>query len=90
MFKNSSYTKPKTFGINFEKTSVQSVKDIVNSYKNHPSIIKIKQLVDGSDVSDSETFPSKRVNETDIKKSSEKSRYKNTSVMLSRHEFVSE
>ena len=90
MFKNSSDTKPKTFGISFEKTSVQSVKDIVNSYKNHPSIIKIKQLVDGSDVSDSETFPFKRVNETDIKKSSEKSRYKNTSVMLSCHVFISE
>ena len=28
----------KTFGINFKNTSVQSVRDIVNSYKNHPSI----------------------------------------------------
>ena len=29
----SSGTTPKTFGINFENISVQSVKDIVNSYK---------------------------------------------------------
>ena len=39
----SSGTKRKTFGTNFENTSVQSVRDIVNSYKNHPSIIKMKQ-----------------------------------------------
>ena len=38
----------KTFGTNFENTSVQSVRDIVNSYKNHPSIIKIKQVVNAS------------------------------------------
>ena len=37
----SSGTKPKTFGTNFENPSVQSVRDVVNSYKNHPSIIKI-------------------------------------------------
>ena len=51
--KKSSGTKPKTFGINFENTSVQSVRDIVN-YKKHPSITKMKQLV-------------KTVNETEIK-----------------------
>ena len=40
----SSGTKPKTFGINFENTSVQHVRDIATSYKNHPSIIKVKQF----------------------------------------------
>ena len=64
---NSSGTKPKTFGTNFENTSVQSARDIVSSYKNHPSIIKIKQVVNGSDVSDSERFSSKTVNESEIK-----------------------
>ena len=63
----SSGTKPKTFGTNFENTSVRSVRNIVNSYKNHPSIIKIKQLVNGSDVSDSERFSFKTVNESEIK-----------------------
>ena len=38
----SSGTEPKTSGTNFENTSVQSVRDIANSYKNHPSIIKIQ------------------------------------------------
>ena len=57
----------KTFGANFENTSVQSVRDIVNSYKNHPSIMKIKQVVNGSDVSDSERFSFKTVNESEIK-----------------------
>ena len=57
----------KTFGTNFENTSVQSVRDIVNSYKNHPSIIKIKQVVNESNVSDSERFSSKTVNESEIK-----------------------
>ena len=52
--KKSSGTKPKTFGINFENTSVQSVRDIVNFYKKHPSITKMKQVV-------------KTVNETEIK-----------------------
>ena len=56
----------KTFGTNFENTSAQSVRDIVNSYKNHPSIIKIKQVVNGSDVSDSERFSLKMVNESEI------------------------
>ena len=42
----------KTFGTNFENTSVQSVRDIVNSYKNHPSIIKIKQVVNESVIKD--------------------------------------
>ena len=41
----SSGTKPKTFGIKFENTSVQPVRDIVNSYRNHPRIIKIKQVL---------------------------------------------
>ena len=57
----------KTFETNFENTSVQSVRDIVYSYKNHPSIIKIKQVVNGSDVSDSERFSNKTVNESEIK-----------------------
>ena len=57
----------KTFETNFENTRVQSVRDIVNSYKNHPSIIKIKQVVNGSDVSDSERFSFKMVNESEIK-----------------------
>ena len=57
----SSHTEPKTFGTNFENTSVQSVRDIVNSYKNHPSIIKIKQVANGSD------FPSKRSTKVKLK-----------------------
>ena len=57
----------KTFGINFENTSVQSVRDFVNSYKNHPSIIKIKQAVNGSDVFDSERFFFKTINDSGIK-----------------------
>ena len=57
----------KTFGTNFENTSVQSVRDIANSYKNHPSITKIKQVVNGSDVSDSERCSFKTVNESEIK-----------------------
>ena len=40
----------------FKNISVQSVRDIVNSYKNHPSIVKIKQVVNGSNVSDSERY----------------------------------
>ena len=46
---------------------MQSVRDIVNSYKNHPSIIKIKQVVNRSDVSDSERFSFQTVNENEIK-----------------------
>ena len=61
----SSYTK--IFGTNFENTSVHSVRDIVNSYKNHPSIIKIKQIGNESSVSDSERFSFKTVNESEIK-----------------------
>ena len=57
----------KTFSTNFESINVQSVRDIANSYKNHPSIIKIKQVVNGSDVSDSERFSFKTVNESKIK-----------------------
>ena len=57
----------KTFETNFENTSVQSVRDIVNSYKNHPSIIEIIQVVNGSDVFDSERFSFKTVNESEIK-----------------------
>ena len=53
--------------LNFKNTSVQSVRDIVNSYKNHPSIIKIKQVVNGSNVSDSERFPSKRSTKVKLK-----------------------
>ena len=33
-------TKPKTFGTNLRNTSVHSVRNIVNSYKNHRIIIK--------------------------------------------------
>ena len=57
----------KTFETNFENASVQPVRDIVNSYKNHPSIIKIKQVVNGSDVSDSERFSFKTVSESETK-----------------------
>ena len=57
----------KIFGINFKNTSVQSVRDIVTSYKNHPSIIKIKQVVNGFNVSDSERFSFKTINESEIK-----------------------
>ena len=57
----------KTFETNFENTSVQSIRDIVNSYKNHPSITKIKQIVNGSDASDSERVSFKTVNESEIK-----------------------
>ena len=42
VIKKCSGTKPKTFGINSENTSVQSGRDILNYYKNHSSIIKIK------------------------------------------------
>ena len=64
---HSRGTKPKTFGTNSGSTSVHSVKDIVNSYRNHPSVIKIKQVVNGSDVSDSERFSFKTVNGNEIK-----------------------
>ena len=57
----------KTFETNFENTSVQSIRGIANSYKNHPSIIKIKQIVNISNVSDSERFSFKTVNESEIK-----------------------
>ena len=57
----------KTFGTNFGNTSVQFVRDIVNYYKHHPSIIKIKQVVKGSDVSDSKRFSFETVNEIEIK-----------------------
>ena len=57
----------KTFETNFENTSVQPVRDIVNSYKNHPSIMKIKQVINGSNVSDSERFSFTTVNESEIK-----------------------
>ena len=63
----SSGTKPKNFGTNFENTRVHSVRDIANSYKNHPSIINIKQVVNESDVSDSERFSFKTINESEIK-----------------------
>ena len=56
-----------TFGINFESTSVQSVRDIASSYENHPSIIKIKEVVYGSDVSDTKNVSFKTVDKTEIK-----------------------
>ena len=37
---------------------------MVNSYKNHPSVIKIKQVVNGSEISESERFS---INENEIK-----------------------
>ena len=63
----SSDAKPKAFGINFENTSIHSVKDIVNSYKDHINIIKIKQVVNGSEISDKKRFCLKTANETEIK-----------------------
>ena len=45
---------------------MRSVRGIVNCYKNHPRIIKIKQVVNRSDVSDSEKFSSKTGNESEI------------------------
>ena len=56
-----------TFGINFESTSVQSVRDIASSYENHPSTIKIKEVVYGSDVSDTKNVSFKTVDKTEIK-----------------------
>ena len=64
IIEKSSGSNPKTFGINFENTAVQSFKDMVNSYRNHPSVIKIKQVVNGSDISESERFS---INENEIK-----------------------
>ena len=61
-----SGTKPKTFSTNFENT-YSLVTDVVNSYKNHPRIIKLKQVVNGSAVPESERFSSKTVNEIEIK-----------------------
>ena len=63
----SSGTKPETFGTNVENTTIQSIRDIVNSYKNHPSIIKYKQVVNGSDVSDSKRFSFKTIKKKEIK-----------------------
>ena len=63
MFDKSSGTKQKTLGKHFENTTVCSVRDIVNFYKNHSSIIKIVQAVSGFDVSDSERFSLTMVNE---------------------------
>ena len=63
----SSGSTPNTSGINFENTRVQSVRDIFNSYKNHPSNIKIKQVVNGSDDSYSERFSFNSVSENEIK-----------------------
>ena len=63
----SSDTKPKTFRTNFETTSVQSVRDIANCYKNHPTIIKIKEEVNGSDVFNGERLSFKMANEVKLK-----------------------
>ena len=46
---------------------MQLVRDFANFYKNRPSIVKVKQGVNGSDVCDSERFSFKTVNETEIK-----------------------
>ena len=65
----SSGTKPKTFRIKFENTSAQSVRDIVNSYKNHPNI-KIKQIVNGSFKTVNESEIKDLVKKQDMKKAS--------------------
>ena len=67
IIEKSSGTKSKTFDTNLENISVQSISDIVNSNKNHRSIIKTKQMLNGFDVSDSERFSFKTVNESEIK-----------------------
>ena len=59
--------KPRHFNVNFENTIMQSIKDIVNCYENPPSIIKITQAMNGSDVPDSEKFSFKTVNELKLK-----------------------
>ena len=64
MLKKVVALNQKTFDINFESTSVQLVRDIVNSFRNHKSLVKIKQVVNGFDVSYSERFS---FNETEIK-----------------------
>ena len=61
-----SGTKPKTFTTNFENTC-SLVTDVVTSYKNHPRIIKLRQVVNESAVPESERFSSKTVNEIEIK-----------------------
>ena len=45
---------------------MQPVRDIANFYKNRPSTVKAKQVVNGSDVCDNERFSFKTVNETEI------------------------
>ena len=55
-------TIPKIFDTNFENTSEQSVRDIVNSSKNNSSMFLI-----GSDVPYSKRFAFKMVNDTDGK-----------------------
>ena len=67
IIEKSSDTKPKTFRTNFETTSAQSVRDIANCYKNHPSIIKIKEEVNGSDVFNGERLSFKTANEVKLK-----------------------
>ena len=62
----SSAIKAKTLNTNFENTSMQPVRDIANFYKNRPSTVKAKQIVNGSDVCDNERFSFKTVNETEI------------------------
>ena len=58
-------TKPKTFGTILKTPAYILLEKF--SYKNHISIIKIKQVADGFDVSDSERFSFKTVNESEIK-----------------------
>ena len=53
----------------------RSIKNIVNSFKDYPNIIKIKQTVNGYDVPDSGIFSFKTVNELKLKPS-EKPEYK--------------
>ena len=67
IFGKSNGTKPKSFDINFENTSVLSVRDIAISYRNHPSIIKVKKVANKFNVSDSERSLLKTINDTEIK-----------------------
>ena len=55
------------FGKNSENTNIQFARDIVNPYKSHISMIKIEQVVNGSNISDNERFSFKVINETETK-----------------------
>lgn len=67
MRKKAVALNQKDFGKNSENTNIQFVRDIVNPYKSHLSMIKIEQVVNGSNVSDNERFSFKVINETETK-----------------------